>query len=596
MKKVYQNHPRRLRLQLLRPLAITFLILWVGTMMLITNNRVDEIATRVRMNMGSAQSRMDEFYNEFYERNLENNLGVEAKHIMSHFLSSLSLGQVSEMDGGMSFVMRVKEGYAESQLSWGWGYIEGPEVGQRWTLTLDEGLDDQGQLDLAQWITHNREGWEYTFYNETSSAQGGEEVFARVTGIERPEYEILVQRIEIFSNEGTVETMVETAAEGPGQTWDFAYIKVQSVLLPSYGGNGKNGPINMKRRLSSFREAQNILHREMESPGQWGGNKGTFVSGSSDDQGVLRGVSAHVDFLPAALKEERGLYLSSAALTIFVLVILSAKLSKEVSLPVEELSRNVKDGRSLVDGPIEELNTLGVAFEQAKKSVEEELERERSFTRSAAHELKTPLAILRAHAESAKENIAPLKREGYLDVVLEECDNMANLVGSLLDLSRLESGLSLSMEEVDLAALIREVWFSLNLHVEKKNIKLQWALEEGHFRGDPKNLHKIVSNLASNAIAHTPQGGTIKVSLYSTKDQVIIAVDNEGINIAEEHLEKIWTPFYRVDASRNREVGGTGLGLAIVRAAVQAQGGTCSVKNREGGVCFQIALPKSIRS
>ena len=390
MNKAFQNHPKRLRLQLLRPLAITFLILWVGALVLITNNRVDEIATRVRMNMGSAQSRMDEFYNEFYERNLQNNLGVEAKHIMSHFLSSLSLGQVNEMDGGMSLVMRVEEGYAESQLSWGWGYIKGPEVGQRWTLTLDEGLDDQGQLDLAQWITHNREGWDYTFNSETSSAQE-EEVFARVTGIERPGYEILVQRIEIFSNEDTVDTMVETTVEGPGQTWDFAYIKVQSVLLPSYGSNGKNGPINMERRLSSFRKAQDIFHKEMESPGQWvrEGGRGTFVSGITDDQGVLRGVSAHVDFLPAALQEERGLYLSSAALTIFVLVILSAKLSKEVSLPVEELSKNVKEGRSLAEGPIEELNTLGVAFEQAKKRVEEELERERSFTRSAAHELKT---------------------------------------------------------------------------------------------------------------------------------------------------------------------------------------------------------------
>lgn len=595
MKKAFQNHPRRLRLQLLRPLAITFLILWVGTMVLITNNRVDEIVTRVRMDMGSAQSRMDEFYNEFYERNLENGLGVEAKHIMSHFLSELSTGQVRQMDGGMALVMRAGEGYAESQLSWGWGYIEGPEVGQRWYLTLDEGLDDQGQLDLAQWITHNREGWDYTVNSETSSAQGGEKVFARVTGVERPGYEILVQRIEIFSNGDTVDTMVETEAEGPGETWDFAYIKVQSVLLPPFGSNGKDVPINVERRLSSFREAQNILHKEMESPGQWLGDRDTLISGSYD-QGLLRGVSAHVDFLPAALKEERGLYLSSAALTIFVLVILSAKLSKEVLLPVEELSKNVKEGRSLVEGPIEELNTLGLAFEQAKKRVEEELERERSFTRSAAHELKTPLAILRAHAESAKENIAPLKREVYLDVVLEECDNMANLVGSLLDLSRLESGLSLSMEEMNLAALLKEVWFSMNLHVEKKNIKLQWDLEEGYFRGDPKNLHTIVSNLASNAISHTPQGGTIKVSLYGTKDQVIITVDNEGMNIAEEHLEKIWTPFYRVDASRNREDGGTGLGLAIVRAAVQAQGGSCSVTNREGGVCFRIALPKSIRS
>lgn len=596
MKNIFQKHPRRLRRRLLRPLIITFLLLWVGTMMLFTNNRVAEMETRVRMATGSAQSSMYEFTNEFHERNLENGLGIEAKHIMSHFLSTLSLGQVSQMDGGMALVMRVQEGYAKSQLSFGWGHIEGPEVGQRWYLTLDEGLDDQGQLDLAEWIIDHRNGWDYTFYKEASSGQEEEGGFVRVTGIERPGYEILVQKIEIVTKEDTAKTMVETAVEGPGQTWDFAYLKVVSVLLPPSSSNGKDGLINQERRLSSFREAQAMLQKKMDRPGQEVGNRGGSFSGIIDDEGVLRGITTHVDYLPAALQEEGSLYLSSAVLTLLVLGVLSAKLSKEVSLPVEALAKNVKEGRSLVDGPILELNTLGVAFLQAKKRLEEELERERTFTRSAAHELKTPLAILRAHAECAKENIAPLKREGYLDVVLEECDSMANLVGSLLDLSRLESGLSLSMEEVDLALLIKEVWTSMNFHMEKKNIQLQWALEKGSFRGDPKNLSKILSNLASNAIRHTLPGGTIKVSLIHTKDQVLFTVDNDGLNIEEEHLENLWTPFYRVDASRNREDGGTGLGLAIVRAAVEAHGGACTVKNREGGVYFQVSLPKSGRS
>lgn len=316
--------------------------------------------------------------------------------------------------------------------------------------------------------------------------------------------------------------------------------------------------------------------------------------GGSDADGVVDYVAVQCDVLPAALRQDSGLYISTALLTAVVLFALSAILSKKVTFPVETLCREVEEGRCQTDTSIQELNTLATAFNTAQRKLEGQLEREREFTRSAAHELKTPLAILRAHAECARENIVPEKQESYLDIVLEESDRMTDLVSSLLELARLESGTTLNIEPVELDSLIREVCKPMELIAEQKKIALSTTLEELWIDGDKGNLRKIVVNLMSNALRHTPEGGTIRVSLYAQDDQVIFAVDNDGPPIPEEDLSRLWDPFYRVDKSRNRADGGTGLGLTIVRAAVRAHGGSCEVENLPTGVRFRVVIPQSV--
>lgn len=217
--------------------------------------------------------------------------------------------------------------------------------------------------------------------------------------------------------------------------------------------------------------------------------------------------------------------------------------------------------------------------------------RERAFTRSAAHELKTPLAILRTHAEALREDIAPEKRKQYLDVVLDESDRMAELTGRLLELSRLESGAALKRETVDLAALVRQVWSPLALELEQKEIALELELEELQTEGDRERLREAADNLASNALRHCPRGGRIRVCLEREQHWACLRVDNDGSAIPAEDLPHLFEPFYRGDKSRSRSSGGTGLGLAIVRAAALAHGGDCSAENREGGVCFLLRLP-----
>ena len=210
------------------------------------------------------------------------------------------------------------------------------------------------------------------------------------------------------------------------------------------------------------------------------------------------------------------------------------------------------------------LAAVAMALHTDKKQ-REAIARERAFTRAAAHELKTPLAILRTHAEALREDIAPEKRAQYLDVILDESDRMTELVGRLLELSRLESGAALDRETVDLSALVREVWAPLALQLEQKRITLTLELEEICLEGDRERLKEAAGNLASNALRHCPGGGTIRVSLTREDGSACLSVDNDGPAVPAEELPRLFEPFYRGDRSRSRCSGGTGPRRGLLR-------------------------------
>ena len=219
------------------------------------------------------------------------------------------------------------------------------------------------------------------------------------------------------------------------------------------------------------------------------------------------------------------------------------------------------------------------------------IRRERAFVRGAAHELKTPLAVLRTHAEALREDIDPAKRGQYLDTVVAESDRMAALVGSLMDLARLESGGKVEREPLDLAALVENGAARLSLLAEEKNIELRTQLAPASMLGDRLRLEEVVDNLADNALRHCTPGGAVTISLAQKGRRITLTVDNDGPVIPQKHLDRLFEPFYRGDEGRSRADGGTGLGLAIVRAAVEAHGGRCWAVNRTGGVTFTVVLP-----
>lgn len=592
---------RALRWRLMVPLAITFALLWLGVVAMLFTGAQQEAESTAARAQREAQDSLDEYW-QIYEQNRTKGV-EEAASILRGQLSSQATGTfLSDLDGGMALLARDEDTgeVFRSQLAWGYGHEEGIDQGQRWYLTFDQGLDREGQLALGRWITEHANGSGYTLYPEGEAYGTGETAdgtYARVTGLQEPGHTLAVQRIELVHPDGTTERIVETGTQGEDPVaLELKYMELRSALMPgiTYHGDGKCTIryTNMERRLDNYLEAQAILDREMAGEERSVLHSGGSVTGAyGPDNLPLLVVAGQYQTTPYVLRTNWGNYLALLVITAVAALILSAKLSKKVTQPTEELCRQTEEGRCRADGPVRELNTLAAAFNAAQDRLEGQLERERDFTRSAAHELKTPLAVLRAHAESLREDIDPQKREEYLDVVLEESDRMAALVGSLLELSRLEAGVPLNVEVLELSALAEEAFDRLALPLEQKHIALSQTLEETWLAGDREKLREILDNLASNALRHCKPGGTIRVELRKEEGLARLTVENEGEPIPEEDLPQLWEPFYRGDKSRNRDSGGTGLGLTIVRAAVLAHGGSYGVENRPSGPAFWITLP-----
>lgn len=594
---------RRLRWRLAVPLTVAFFLLWLGTMVVLTNSACDRLEGTVSQEYEYAQKALEEQW-EIYQNNRDNGLGAQADHILMYNLSAAS-GDLTDIgEGGMAFLVRNSLGQeVRSQLAYGYGHEAGVDQGQRWYLYFDDGLDDEGQLKLARWITQRRiHSWDFALYppdswqRETLS-QNGEDLanvdgtYAQVTGVERSGYAMDVQKIELMHPDGTTETMVETDTTGEDSiTLELKFMRVGSVLVPDYYSDRNDGPIDMELRLSHFRAAQNRVH---QGATEMYGSSLTVsgqLSGISEGN-AMRLVAGEYDTTRAAVQGQWFLYISTFLLTAVAVLLLSAHLSRKVTEPVEQMSQGAQGGRCPTDGPVEELNALAEAFNAAKEQLEGQLERERAFTRGAAHELKTPLAIIRTHAEALGEDIAPEKRGEYLNIILEESDRMGQLVGRLLELTRLESGVALNVAPLNLADVVREVWNPLALQLEQKEVSLSLELEEVWLEGDRERLKEAVGNLASNALRHVEKGKRIQVSLVKQGGQVRVSVYNDGPIIPDKDLPHLFEPFYRGDKSRSRDSGGTGLGLAIVRAAVSAHGGSCGVEQRAGGPCFWLCLP-----
>ncbi len=600
--------PKRLRRRLAVPLAIAFAALWLGTMSLMTASS----RSRQELYLGSAMQKAGEELarqEEQYYYNIDNGLGDRAIRIMENNLSGASYYLTDVADGGMALYFRAGDG-AEcmSQLAYGYGNEDGVDLGRRWYLRFDEGLDGPAQIAFAEWLVENR--WrDYSFclypadswYHDEAVKDGEvpmncDGTYLRVTGEELPGSAVNVKYLDLVHPGGETERVLETALEGADyMTVELKYVSVTSVLLPAYGSGG-DGPVNMERRLANFTAAQAAIAEEAGSAKANYAissvrSSGFRLTGGSGSDGAEY-VAANCDLSAAAMAEQTPLYISSFILAALIVLLLSRALARRVTEPAEALSAQAAEsGRCDEAGPVTELNSLARAFNAAQERVSAQLERERDFTRAAAHELKTPLAILRAHAEALREDISPDKRAQYLGIVLDESDAMAALVAQLLELSRLEGGAQLEREAVDFAELVRGVWQPMELQLEEKGISLRLELEEITLNGDKRCLSAAVGNLASNALRYCRDGGEISVALAREGDMAVLSVANCGEPIPERELERIWEPFYRGDKSRSRESGGTGLGLAIVRAAVKAHGGRTQAQNSPAGPVFTLKLP-----
>ncbi|NUP33366.1 MAG: HAMP domain-containing protein [Streptomycetaceae bacterium] len=259
-----------------------------------------------------------------------------------------------------------------------------------------------------------------------------------------------------------------------------------------------------------------------------------------------------------------------------------------------------------VDDPRTEVGQVATALNRMMGHVGDALrrrqaseERLRSFAADASHELRTPVATVRAHAELALRRPEPMPAEARdaLHRIQSESRRMSVLVDELLLLARLDAGRPLAREPVDLSRLVLDAVDDARTVGPGHRWVLDLPAEPVEVSGDPHSLHQVVANLLANADAHTPAGTTVTVTLSPSAphqgpaEHVELTVEDDGPGIPEALLPNLFERFTRADASRTRTGGGTGLGLAIVHAVVGAHGGTVDVTSRPGRTRFRLRLP-----
>ncbi|MFD3486151.1 sensor histidine kinase [Streptomyces sp. NPDC058665] len=237
------------------------------------------------------------------------------------------------------------------------------------------------------------------------------------------------------------------------------------------------------------------------------------------------------------------------------------------------------------------LGHVGDALEKRQASEE----RLRHFAADASHELRTPVANIRGHAELALRTTSPVPSEvrRALDRIQSESERMSRLVDDLLLLARIDAGRALDSARVDLTRLVLDTTDDARAAGPEHRWRLDLPEESVTTEGDEHRLHQAVGNLLANARTHTPAGTEVTVRLSADDSRVRLTVTDDGPGVDEHLLPEIFGRFVRADHGRSRTTGSTGLGLAIVHAVVTAHGGTVDVESRPGRTVFTITLPAS---
>ena len=248
-----------------------------------------------------------------------------------------------------------------------------------------------------------------------------------------------------------------------------------------------------------------------------------------------------------------------------------------------------------VENPRDELGRLAATLNDTFGRLRDSVERIQRFTADAAHELRTPLSVLRTRLEVAIR--LPIDAEQFrksYQIAIEQTDRLTTLIDQLLMLSRQDAGVSKSLfDEVYIKPLLEDVVEVLRETAVEKGVSLTAGeIPNCVVSGDDISLSRVFFNLIDNAIKYTSAGGRVQLAGFCGNQQVRLLVCDTGIGIESEHLPKLFDRFYRIDPSRNGQTGGTGLGLAICRSIVKSHQGEISVSSLSGsGTTFTVTLP-----
>lgn len=263
---------------------------------------------------------------------------------------------------------------------------------------------------------------------------------------------------------------------------------------------------------------------------------------------------------------------------------------REFSDKIEEVqAQNLSDSR-IEENNVKELNQLGISYNKMLERLSEAFEIQRQFTANAAHELRTPLALMQVQLDLYNSASHPGNDADTLQtikMVTEQNDKLNRMVKTLLDMSELQTvGRD---DKIILDAIVEEVLADLEPLAVEKNIKLIGKCEDATMIGSDILIYRLVYNLVENAIKYNHPLGQVTVTAYQRNKHVYLSVEDTGSGIPKELRERVFEPFFRVDKSRSRELGGVGLGLAFVREIVRVHDGSICIKSgKTGGTIFEV--------
>ena len=268
---------------------------------------------------------------------------------------------------------------------------------------------------------------------------------------------------------------------------------------------------------------------------------------------------------------------------------------REFSDKIEEVqAQNLSDSR-IEENNVKELNQLGISYNKMLERLSEAFKIQRQFTANAAHELRTPLALMQVQLDLYNSASHPGNDADTLQtikMVTEQNDKLNRMVKTLLDMSELQTvGRD---DKIILDAIVEEVLADLEPLAVEKNIKLIGKCEDATMIGSDILIYRLVYNLVENAIKYNHPLGQVTVTAYQRNKHVYLSVEDTGSGIPKELRERVFEPFFRVDKSRSRELGGVGLGLALVHEIVRVHDGSICIKSgKTGGTIFEVTFAQS---
>nr|WP_208752014.1 HAMP domain-containing histidine kinase [Bacillus cereus] len=393
----------------------------------------------------------------------------------------------------------------------------------------------------------------------------------------------------------------------------------------------KHGQLKMDDDFETFEDGVNIIIYNKQSELLAGNSPTSFnkkISLKSDEIQIIKDGNKEwivYDFLHHAGGGEqvwvRGIMtmsqLSSTMNTLIVLTLISFPLliliaavggyfiTKRAFRPVQQMSDSaskIGDGKDLskrinLRSPKDEMYHLAQTFDKMFERLESSFESEKQFTSDASHELRTPTSVIISQCEYAlSQRNNPKEMEESLEVILKQSRKMSSLISQLLLLARADQGNdnTFQFERINMSELTEIVVEELSFMVQEASIDITTHIEEDLFmKADQTLMMRLLMNLLTNAVAYSKANGTVHMQLFRDETNIIGKVSDNGIGISEQHIDKIWDRFYRVDAARtSSNIGNAGLGLSMVKWIVELHGGEITVESELGeGSTFTFKLP-----